>query len=506
MAVTVAELVAIPFLKISFRAGAGGGGRLVTWAHTSDLADPTEWLAPGDLLMSNGPNIPAEPEAQESFLMQLEAAGLSALAIGDDMHAPPLSPALLERADQLAFPLLAIPRDVPFVAVSRAVANANSDEEHKRLVDTVQLYEVLRGAVSTGRVGSALLDELGRQLRCRLVLVDAATALPVVAVDPPPPPGLGEHLIDELHARGGVFPSVMRVRHDGVLTIAMHVPTRRPTALVAMHTDDQTPDLALLQHAANIAALDVERVTAEREHERRLGSELLAAMLERRLEPASAQQQLDEHGISAASACLVSFGPSPSGADEGNLHHELAQRGVPHLILWDPNRCLLAVPDGAAALSALRTAVGAEVPLGVSDPLRRPDRAPDAAREAGWAQTAAQNLAQPLVHYGESTPLFLPRTLGEAEIAVERVLAPILSYDDLHNTELLGSLSVFLEQNRSWQRSAELLHVHKQTLVYRMRRVEELTGRDLRETGDVVQLWLALRALEFARGGPAAAP
>ena len=298
----------------------------------------------------------------------------------------------------------------------------------------------------------------------------------------------------------------MRVRHDGVLTIAMHVPTRRPTALVAMHTDDQTPDLALLQHAANIAALDVERVTAEREHERRLGSELLAAMLERRLEPASAQQQLDEHGISAASACLVSFGPSPSGADEGNLHHELAQRGVPHLILWDPNRCLLAVPDGAAALSALRTAVGAEVPLGVSDPLRRPDRAPDAAREAGWAQTAAQNLAQPLVHYGESTPLFLPRTLGEAEIAVERVLAPILSYDDLHNTELLGSLSVFLEQNRSWQRSAELLHVHKQTLVYRMRRVEELTGRDLRETGDVVQLWLALRALEFARGGPAAAP
>ena len=86
------------------------------------------------------------------------------------------------------------------------------------------------------------------------------------------------------------------------------------------------------------------------------------------------------------------------------------------------------------------------------------------------------------MRYGEGTPLFLPRTLGEAEIAVERVLAPILSYDDAHNTELLGSLSVFLEQNRSWQRSAELLHVHKQTLVYRMRRVEELTGRDLRET------------------------
>jgi len=50
------------------------------------------------------------------------------------------------------------------------------------------------------------------------------------------------------------------------------------------------------------------------------------------------------------------------------------------------------------------------------------------------------------------------------------------------------------------KRSAEVLHVHKQTLVYRMHRVEELTGRDLRSTADVVQLWLALRALEFSRG------
>ncbi len=505
MAVTVAELVAIPFLKMSFRAGAGGGARLVTWAHTSDLADPTEWLAPGDLLMSNGLNVPQGGDEQEAFLDRLATAGLSALAIGDDMHAPPLSPALLERADELAFPLLAIPRDVPFVAVSRAVANANSDEEHKRLVDTVQLYEVLRDAVSNGRVGAALMDELGQQLQCRLVLLDGTTALPVLAADPPPPGGLGERLVEELRARRGVFPGVLRVSHNGLPAFAIGVPTRRPTALVAMQSGEQAPDIALLQHAANIAALEVERVTAEREHERRQGSELLAAMLERRLEPASAQERLREHGITAASAGLVAFAPSPSGADEGNLHHELAQRGVPHLILSDPSRCLLMVPTGDQALTAVRGAVGPDVALGMSDPLRRPDRAPDAAREASWAQSAAHNLGQPLVHYGESSPLFFPRTLGEAEIAVERVLEPVLDYDDLHGTELLGSLSVFLEQNRSWQRSAELLHVHKQTLVYRMRRVEQLTGRDLRTTADVVQLWLALRALEFVRGGPAAA-
>ena len=127
---------------------------------------------------------------------------------------------------------------------------------------------------------------------------------------------------------------------------------------------------------------------------------------------------------------------------------------------------------------------------------------PDAAREASWALSAAESLDRPLVRYGEQTPLFLPRTLGEADSAAKRVLGPLLAYDDEHGTDLMHSLGVFFEENRSWQRSAKRLHVHKQTLVYRMGRVEELTGRSLRDTADVVQLWLALEALQLARGRP----
>jgi purine catabolism regulator len=108
------------------------------------------------------------------------------------------------------------------------------------------------------------------------------------------------------------------------------------------------------------------------------------------------------------------------------------------------------------------------------------------------------------MRYGEGTPLFLPRTLGEAAMAAERVLGPVIAYDRMHATELARSLSVFLEHDRSWQRAAEALHVLKQTVVYRMHRVEELTGRNLHDTADVVQFWLALRALEFANGEPAA--
>jgi PucR family transcriptional regulator, purine catabolism regulatory protein len=87
---------------------------------------------------------------------------------------------------------------------------------------------------------------------------------------------------------------------------------------------------------------------------------------------------------------------------------------------------------------------------------------------------------------------------------VDRLLGPVLVYDAIHKTELLRSLAVFLEENRSWQRAAGRLHVHKQTLVYRMSRAEALTGRRLNRTADVAELWLALRARELVESVGAA--
>ena len=499
MAVTVADLVADPLLKLRFLAGRSGGARLIAWAHTSDLPNPTEWLGHGDFLMSNGLNLAAGEASQVSFLEDVVAAGLSGLGIGEDVHSPPLTEGLLRRADELAFPVLAIPHEVPFVAVSRAVASANSGEEHKRLVRTVQLYEVLRGAVERGRLGVALLRDLEDELGCRLALVDTASGLSALPDDRPAPAAVAARLSDELRSRAGAFPGVLRIEHDGSSACAIQVPGERPLALLALANGRPMPDLGLLHHAANITALEVARLDAAQGHAWRLGSELLEDLLERRLDPVSAGRRLGEHGLEPEGAVLVAFRPP---ADDGELHHQLAVRGVAHLLHRNGQHVLVAVADEDDALHALREGLGAGLSLGLSDPLRRPDRVPDAAREARWAEAAARSVGGGVARYGDATPLFLPRTLGEAERAAERILGPVRAYDAEHGSELVRSLRIFLEHNRSWQRSAEVLHVHKQTLVYRMRRVEELTGRSLREMGDVVQLWLGLRALDFALGEP----
>jgi hypothetical protein len=75
----------------------------------------------------------------------------------------------------------------------------------------------------------------------------------------------------------------------------------------------------------------------------------------------------------------------------------------------------------------------------------------------------------------------------------ERLLGPLVAYDDRHRAELLPTLREFLACSGSWNACAAKMYVHVNTVRYRLRRVEELTGRDLSSLNDQVDFFLALR-------------
>ena len=79
----------------------------------------------------------------------------------------------------------------------------------------------------------------------------------------------------------------------------------------------------------------------------------------------------------------------------------------------------------------------------------------------------------------------------------DSVLGPIEEGDEEYGGELLRSLEAFIEQNGQWERAAREVYCHRHTLRYRMRKVEELTGRDLSRAHDRIEFWLALRAREL---------
>ncbi len=78
------------------------------------------------------------------------------------------------------------------------------------------------------------------------------------------------------------------------------------------------------------------------------------------------------------------------------------------------------------------------------------------------------------------------------------VLGPV-EQDGDYGEELLRSLDVFIEHNGHWEKAARALYCHRHTLRYRIRRVEQLTGRDFSNARDRIEFWLALRGRELAR-------
>ena len=163
-----------------------------------------------------------------------------------------------------------------------------------------------------------------------------------------------------------------------------------------------------------------------------------------------------------------------------------------------PRLMVLALDNGAvhrACLGAVEEHEG--LSLGVS--------APAALEEAGTAHAQAERaLAVALrggrrsVDHEEVGAGSLLPLLGEDAVTAfaEGLLRPLREHDRTARGDLVASLRAWLSRHGQWDAAAADLGVHRHTLRYRMRRVEELLGRSLDDTDVRMELWLALRSGE----------
>ena len=505
MAMTIADLLEVAHLGTTLHAGATGTGNEVRWAHVCDMPDPAEWLGPGDLVLSTGRGIPATPADQERFVERLSAAGIAGIAISADMHAPAIDPLMVRAADRCALPVMLTEFEVPFVALSRAVAEANQEILRAGAERTQLLYNAVLRATVKRADEESLLATLGKILQCDLSVVDGETGRSFEAF-PGPPDGLTELVRARASTGSLAAPAVFRLSWDDRPVVGMVIPATRPAVLVAVGRAASHLDSTLLAHVSTITALELERLWTARDRRRQAGAEILLDLVDGTLGLQSAAASLREHGLDDERLRLLAGGSSAGGppAAHPQLHHRLADRGVAHLLAERDDLLFVLVPADDEQLAIVRAELDPAVAVGVSDTLDRGSHVPDALHEAQLALQGAQHAEAMMATYGEDSSLvpFLPATLTEARRVADVVLGALVRYDDANGTQLLPSLRAFLVHNRSWTRSAEALHVHKQTLVYRMRRVEEVTGRRLDRTQDVVELWLGLRAHDLV-GAPA---
>ena len=129
----------------------------------------------------------------------------------------------------------------------------------------------------------------------------------------------------------------------------------------------------------------------------------------------------------------------------------------------------------------------------MAGPLRA-DRLAEARTETRSALRVASADGRIVHRYGDATELILPRSPVEARAVVDRVLGPLIEYDATHGSEYVETVRAMVECDRSWQAAAARLHVHRQTLAYRLRKIEQLTGRGTARTEDLAEWRFATRA------------
>jgi len=491
VAMTVGELLAEPQLGLTLIAGAAGLENRISWAHTSDLPRLWEWVTGGELMMTNGMSIPEDAPGQVALVEALVAAGASALAIGEKMHAPALRPELLAACEELAFPLLSIPFPLPFIAIAKSVAESVMLEESQRLRQTARMYDLLRQTGTSGEEWRGLVHGIAANLDAQVHVVNRRCLHPWHPDDEPLPEPLAAGLAPVLSAPVDASKKFLWRRiEDAGDVLLMDIPTHADAVLVVLPRSPVHPDAVALLHAATVLGLVLSRITLARESDRRLGAEFLVQVLDGRVGAAEFERRIRHFGVPASEFVVASL----SGADDPQLtdvHLSLWRHGMPSIGIRRLSRLHLLLPV-AGTEGVLRHVVDPGVRIGVSratgvNGLQR------ALQESLWALGTAESVDVPFLRYAEGPSWLGLTSFEEGEALVERVLGPLLVYEAAHEADLLATLKTFLQQQRSTQKTAAALFVHRQTIIYRLRKIGELTGLDLTETSTLAQLWFALQ-------------
>jgi len=537
---TVRDLLAD--LEIDVLAGEAGLDLPVRWVHISELLDPTPWLSGGEVLLTTGLQLDT-PQRQREFVTRLTDHQLAALGFGTGFGHPKVPAAVLEVAAQREFPVFEVPYEVPFIAVTEAAFTRLVNEQYAVLRRALVAQERLERIVLSERGLEAVAGALASLIGGTVMVFDPRGE-PLVQhvfrrpLDPQALAALRSEVRERMRRRearpfmplseDGSRSLALPVAADGAPAAGSSTPARAPEAwLVAIKDSGALSDFdrLTLHQAVTIVALEMLRARVAGDTERRLAGDILAAVVRGELTGPELARRLEPFGLSQHVAVLVvgrpGNGRGAAAPAEVALAAALRDDAAPGLVATSGAlTCALVAGLPEEDLFTLAERVGARVGAELAAPVTvgvgRAVPGGEARRSFHEARCALEALSfsAQTSETGTNGSTGAPRVatykdLGSFQLLLslqddeslklfcDSILGPIEASEGHYGGELMRSLEAFIEENGQWERAARRLYCHRHTLRYRIRRVEELTGRNLASARDRIEFWLALRGREL---------
>jgi purine catabolism regulator len=503
--VALRTIADIDDLAITVVRGSGALDVDLSGAHSSEQPDPTPWLSGGELLMSDGLGIADDEEQQVAYVERLARKRVAALVLGLGGPLPyAASPAgLVLGAERFGLPLLTVPVTTPFIAITQAVYTRMAAE---------------RAAISER-------------------ILDAHAPLTSAAADPAPIVELAASLAQFIGGWAAVFDVARRQlagsgHTSGTVEAAVaRFLERTERNILRASLSDSGPDGAYVIQPLGIARVrgllvygreagglgePVTRGVAEYarsllsiELERRHG----IAVLERRPGADAVRRLLSGAESARAAALLASVGVTAdrvqvlSASSEGSsaatvddLADTIAVEFPDALLLTSPTGMKAVLPAEPAIADRLKRLLG-DAHAGLGGPVR-PQHCPASHRQARQAQAVSGRQGGGLVEamgLGSAHVLLQLVAPDGLTTFADAVLGPVETATN--GGALLGSLRSFLASGAQVEQSSIAANVHRHTMRRHLRRIEELTGRNLDDARDRTELWLAFEARDIAVTG-----
>ncbi len=375
------------------------------------------------------------------------------------------------------------------------------------------------GAITDAVEGGAGLPEIlraaARALDASLILIDrSATVLAVAARSP----------ADER--------SLMR-DGDGVTTIELKV-ADAPVGTLRMRARDRTPDGSLLRLVSTLIASEMERTRApERASEEAATSfqrDVLAGQILDRADLVARGRELGTDLAAGGGVVVVRAHPRKPTEDDWRRRllavalrgsRSVAPGSIGSPTTEDAGEIVLLIPDpdgeaGRRACAAIMRELESGLP-GFAFAIGRSRYAADPLdlHRAGNEALLAVNVVEgdpertELAYEETGTyQLLLPHMSDPVELRrfYDETVRPLVAYDEQYETDLLGTLSTFLECDANVNATAARLFTHRHTIRYRFERVRELTGLDVSSTDGREKLSLGLKAMRVLGIAPPRGP
>jgi PucR C-terminal helix-turn-helix domain/GGDEF-like domain len=260
-----------------------------------------------------------------------------------------------------------------------------------------------------------------------------------------------------------------------------------------------SPDAGEYLHVAAVAALtEIAVAEARDETEQTLRGSFLEELLSRdEIDAADVVRRAARLGCDV-SAGAVGLCADPGERAPGRVLATIAAEMPAALAQTVNGRVYALLPVDTDEARRLAARIGRQATVGLSSRYSKPTDVRRALEEAELVLEVQAAGGDTGADVGDGTYRLLFRVLAshpeEVRSFYEDTVAPLVRYDDQYSTDLMGTLTAYLDQNCSMNATAAAIHAHRHTVSYRLERIRELTGLDPTASEDRERLGLGLKA------------